>query len=365
MDGKPNRIYMWFAGCRYVYLYGYIYGEHIMKEGVYFDMPEEEYHAIEALSSSGIKWLEVSLTDFWYNSWMNPRPERRETSAMEAGSAYHKMILEGFDEFKKTYSHKFDGGPNLLKTSQDLKEKCKELELKVGGNKDILIDRILEAEPTCGIWDVERDKYEQENEGKIFLGSDLIDQIQIADAMIKKNPDLAKCFDGGYSEVTVIWSRNSVKIKSRLDYLKTQAIVDLKSFSNPLRKPIERAVISTMANNKYYIQASLYMQSVAAAVRLCREDKIIGYVNSGWLEKFMKNEQKTFMFVFQQTGPVPIAIGRVFDYQSGARQVGDAHIDDAITTFKNSMEKFGTDMWIDDYKIETFSDGDFPAWSWE
>lgn len=336
-----------------------------MKEGVYFDMQEDDYHAIEALSSSGIKWLEVSLTDFWYNSWMNPRLERRETSAMEAGSAYHKMILEGRDEFKADYVQKYDDNGEFLKTNDDLKAHLEMLELPKGGNKKALIARILEADPTADIYDVAKEKYEIEHDGKIFLSRDLIDQIQIADAMIKKNPNLAKCFDGGYPEVTVIWSRNGIKIKSRLDYLKTQAIVDLKSFSNPLRKPIERAVISTMANNKYYIQASLYMQSVAAAVRLCRENKIIGDVDGEWLEKFMKNEQKTFMFVFQQTGPVPIAIGRVFDYQSGARQVGDAHIDDAITTFKNSMEKFGTDMWIDNYKIETFSDGDFPAWSWE
>lgn len=39
--------------------------------GIYFNMPEDEYHAQEGLSSTGIKEMLQSPTNFWFNSVYN------------------------------------------------------------------------------------------------------------------------------------------------------------------------------------------------------------------------------------------------------------------------------------------------------
>src|SRR3546814_14526079 len=63
-------------------------------------------------------------------------------------------------------------------------------------------------------------------------------------SMIEKHPDLSKAFSGGHPEVSIFWQdeQTGISCKARLDYLKARAIVDLKTFSNPLSKPIDKAI---------------------------------------------------------------------------------------------------------------------------
>ena len=55
--------------------------EKITPPGIYFGMPDSEYHADPSLSNSGIKSLLVSALDFWTESPINPDWEDRETPA--------------------------------------------------------------------------------------------------------------------------------------------------------------------------------------------------------------------------------------------------------------------------------------------
>lgn len=71
--------------------------------GIYFGMPEEEYHAIPALSSSGLKKLAVSSMDYWANSNLNPDREEVERKHLDLGKAIHAFVLEG----EKAYLDRF------------------------------------------------------------------------------------------------------------------------------------------------------------------------------------------------------------------------------------------------------------------
>jgi len=64
-------------------------------EGIYFDMPEDEYHKIPYFSRSGADEILFSAEQFWENSPMNPDRKEKETNdAMDLGSAIHCMLLE-------------------------------------------------------------------------------------------------------------------------------------------------------------------------------------------------------------------------------------------------------------------------------
>jgi hypothetical protein len=318
--------------------------------GAYFDMPEDVYHAAPALSSSGIRWLLVSNLDFWARSWMNPNPiENGSSAAQISGTAYHKRILEGGAAFYDRYAPDLlpEEHPDALKTADDIRRQLKELSLKVGGNKPELINRLKEA-GNFPIWDDIYAAHCEKHAGKILLPQEQISEIEIAAAMIEKHPDLSRAFSGGHPEVSIFWidEQTGILCKARLDYLKARAIVDLKTFSNPLAKPIDRAISTAVASGRLHIQATHYMEAVAMAC------------HHGWIEG---SPDRTFLFVWQQSGKVPLARGKVFP-KGSTFQLAYLQIREAMERFKACREKFGDDPWIDETPIEEFDDAGFPAY---
>jgi hypothetical protein len=50
-------------------------------DGIYLNLPEDDYHADPALSASGIKKLLQSPADYWFTSVHNPDREDKDTAA--------------------------------------------------------------------------------------------------------------------------------------------------------------------------------------------------------------------------------------------------------------------------------------------
>jgi len=73
-----------------------------MTAEIIFDMPEDEYHAIQRMSSSGVRNMLISPGTFWQKSWLNPDREDKTTDAMVLGKAYHCARLEP-EKFEKRY----------------------------------------------------------------------------------------------------------------------------------------------------------------------------------------------------------------------------------------------------------------------
>jgi hypothetical protein len=120
--------------------------ESSFKPGIYFGLPEKEYHADHSLSKSGICSLLESPETYWWNSWMNPnRPAEENRSPIERGKLWHCRLLEPehFNdryERAKTRSEFEADGIVLLDTVSDLKEyldKCGE-DYKKSATKPLL-----------------------------------------------------------------------------------------------------------------------------------------------------------------------------------------------------------------------------------
>jgi hypothetical protein len=338
--------------------------------GVYFGMDEAEYHAIPALSNSGIKWLLVSPMDFWARSWMNPdREEPEDTVFTEMGSAYHARILEGREAFYSRYAPALDPEdyPDALRTADEIKAALADADPKAkkAGTKADLIERLLAIRPEAIVWDTLLREHAERHEGKTLLSPALIRKIEISAAMIEKHPTLSKAFQGGQPEVTIIWNcrETGAPMKARIDYLKIRSIVDLKTLSNPLGKPFDRAVTSSMASGKYHIQAAIYCEAVAEARRMIRESDLCvhGVVDTDWLKKFAASDDCEFAFVFQQTGVAPVARAYKFP-KSLVFDCGRIASREARRQFMEYRERFGDDIWLDFSDIHTFEDTDFPAY---
>ncbi len=338
------------------------------KPGLYFDMPEEEYHAIPALSASGIKRLAISSMDFWVESWMNENYRIEETDALLNGRAYHKR-LEGKEKFDAEYAPVFDDSdyPNALRTANEIKACLKDLKIKGYSTlvKDGLVQMLRDADPTVQIIDDLRTTYEEKNPGKTFLKRTVIDEIEIMATMIDNDPNALKCFRGGYSEVSVIWydEKTGVPMKSRFDYLKTRSIVDLKTFSNPLGKTIDGAIASSMASRKYHVQAAVYCHADRQAVNFARNGMVHGDVNPAWLKEYAKQEQKMFVFVFQKTGAAPVTRVKPFSWKLITFKCGEDVMNDAINDFSINWEHYGAETpWLDIAPATSFTDECFPLY---
>lgn len=347
--------------------------------GIYFGLPEDEYHADPALSSSGIRKLLTSPLDFWVNSPLNPGYVDEKTEAMIVGTAFHRRLLEPA-RFAEMYATAPDKGdyPDAVDGAEDLRKLCADLGVKKSGTIADLCERILEVNPDAELWPVIKAGLLKQTQGRIVLRPSVMADIERAAKIVLLHQAATRAMSGGYSEVSVFWidPESGVRLKARIDYLKVKAIVDLKTFSNSLGKPVKSAVASAVANGGYHIQAVMYDQAVRAAKYLLRTQKsaavhFVGHeVPNDWLTSFAACESHAFAFVFIEQGPVTNVVVREFrraDGPGGSENLywnaGLAGVREAIRIYETCMATHGPDKpWIIDYPMAPFADVEFPIW---
>lgn len=350
-------------------------------DGVYFGLPFDDYKAEPRLSSHLVLPLLRSPTDFWARSWMNPEPPDEETDAKDLGSAYHVRVVEGKAAFLDQYARALDleeaqeeYGDELLVTSEDVKAQLRVYDQRLSGKKQELVDRLTVCDPEALIWDRMVEDHAIENEGKKLLKSNLMAQIELAAAHIEFHPQLKDVFRDGMPEVSIFWHDEielpsgelvQVPMKARLDYLKDTIFADLKSFSHQRVESIEISIYAAMASRKYHIQGSIYYAASDKAADLIRDGKV--NVISGptpsdaWLKSVVANtKDRTMFFVFQQTGPAPVAKGIYFQRVLSARDAGERVWRQAMELFVENKNAYGDNIWVTILPVEYMEDEKFP-----
>lgn len=337
-----------------------------MEDGLYFNLSESEYFDIPRLSASGIKKLMIDPLNYWHScSWLNPFYKRRESDAMALGSAFHRRILEGSELFYSHYAPEFEAPEDCVKGTEEIKECIRNLGAKPKGRKKAeYIAQLQELDPSIQIYDLLDQEYKSANAGKEFISDSMLREIEYTAAMIEKDPVASKCFTGGYPEVTVLWAEDGVQLKARLDYLKPRAVIDLKTFSNPMEKPIDSAIYGAMATRKYHIQAAFYMRAAAKAAEFAKD------MGGKFCDALAQTKEFDFYFVFRQTTDAPLVRVKKFD-RGMMWSIGETTIEQAINGngyhpgYKKMLETFGTDPWIIPTEIQALEDSMFPPWATE
>lgn len=325
--------------------------------GIYFDMPEKEYHADKSLSASGIKNLMASPLCYWINSPLNPRRKEETTESQEIGKAFHKRVLEGKDSFDESYAKKIspDDYPGALKSLDQLKERCDQLSIPRSGTILELSRRIRMHDTNALLWSEIEESHISRNQGKIFLSDEAMRQIDLAAQNVEKNVELRKLFDNGHSEVSIFWEdeMTGVKMKRRLDYFKPGLIVEMKTFSNMKGRSPAKEACRHMAEYHYGIDAHCSFDAAHEARKL----------HTGF------NTEAKLYFLFFQKGPVPHVVLKEFGQKKrGATnnyfELTNIQYRSGISLYKECVDKWGMDKpWYDEVQIEEFDDEDFPSWA--
>lgn len=321
-------------------------------DGIYFGLPEADYHNDPALGSSGVRDLMQSPLKYWVNSPYNPeRPAAEEddptdnkaTTATVLGSYMHDLLLEGG---KKSYA---------------IKPKDMSFATKEGK-----------------AW---RDSPAQE--GKIVIKNDQWRSMRTMFNALELSGVL-KWFNQGEAEVSFFWTeKDGHRCKIRLDYLKAIGAADLKTYANSMEKDTETAIAHAIAARRYSVSAFWYKHGLArmiqmikakgmGAVQPCRKiegDDIGKIVN---LIDGLRNHEGDFPlhFVFIETGTVPnITVREFVSHDDGELNAywrwAKQGVDYATQQFARYMAKFGPDrIWIEEAYFKEFTDADFAAASW-
>ena len=351
--------------------------------GIYFGLPEDEYHADPSFSSSGIKQILVSNLTFWVNSWMNPnKPPQRESEALDRGKAYHKFILEGEEAFNRCYAVAPDKGdyPGVLDTMAEMKAYAAKEGIGVKGTtKADIAASIRKSDVTVPLWHEIVAEFEAERGEREEVSAELYAQLRLGKVVIANMPEVKNAFTDGRSEVSIFWRRmDGVPMKCRIDYL-NRSIIDLKSFANILDKEIREAVAGEIARNRYQIQPAVYRDGVEAMKALYRQHGAAivrkGDFDEGWLERVMTNRGTRFFFAFIRTGHVPDFIVREYGefYELGGNGMTPNEYwrrsrgcyAEGIRRYLECMRFYGVEPdrpWLSDFGLRQFTDQDFPLW---
>lgn len=360
--------------------------------GIYLDMPEDEYHADPSFSASGVKLITVSPLDYWISSPFNPdRVDDGDTDAKILGKAYHKMILEGPEAFNAAYAvgPSKDDYPNALAGSDALKARCKELGLPVSGTIAVLCERIREADPSVELWPDIKAAFDADRGGRIALTKEQWRGMKLVQAVMDRVDSAKGILSGGVSELSIFWRDEDfggIPMKARLDKLRLNHILDLKTFANVMKKEVVSAVANEIARNRYYIQPAFYRRALMRAREMFArsgDNVLIGGTDEARSEAvsalsikspaYMHEMAPRFWFVFVQTGGIPNIVVREFaefetykglgGTQNGYWFRGESDMRRGISLYRQCVEAFQPgEPWVADFGVKTFTDTDFPLW---
>lgn len=284
--------------------------------GIHFDLNEEVYHRDPGLGSTDMRKLLINPSDYWYESPMNPRrPREHKTEAKIIGHAMHKLVFEGEVKFHELYMRGADHDDDMTRAEKAAATKA--------------------ANAAAARYN------------KTAIPGEDYDRIRIAGKMISVNPKLATAFQGGASEVSVIWERDGVRRKARIDYLKARGLGDLKSIENFRGYPFKQACRYAISNYRYDIQAVHYMEARRYMPGMIAEGMIHGTYDKALIKAVAETKQFGWQWVFFSKSGAPITWSASLSPQNPMCQYAARDIDTAVKNYQTYLGRFGAnEMWL-------------------
>jgi PDDEXK-like domain of unknown function (DUF3799) len=342
--------------------------------GIYFGLDEKLYHRARGLSNSRMKDLEVSDLNYWYRNLNPAYTQEEETEPQRFGSAVHCRLLEP-QNFSLRYTEKptAEDIPGCLDTVDDIKKWLAEVGLPVSAKKkQDVINRVLESgldHPP--IWDIEETRLAEINAGKTFLKKFEMNKLAAMEAAVSADPYAKAILTGGIPEVSFFVNdpETGILLKARLDYVRTDATIDVKSFSNSRGKSVVKAVNDAIFYEGYYRCAAFYqyVRELCRQLVVSGDMKVHGEVDQNWRNAFLENSQPGFGLMFiESDAPFHIdLVGLSRREAAGGDQnvywtTAENWMREKIYHVAQAQKKYGDGIWRQSEPPRALSDLDLP-----
>jgi exodeoxyribonuclease VIII len=246
---------------------------------IYPDLSNEDYHALEGISRSGIMRFLESPYKYWAD-YINPdRPKIKSPSnAMEFGSAFHTFVLE---------PHKFDELYVVEPAKVFLKDVGREA-------FDLYKEHMIELESS----------------NKTILLKSEFDLLNKMKAALLDHPIARGFIEGGIYESSYFWEdpHTGLICKARPDILHCNAVVDLKTIADSG----SRSYQYSMVDGGYHIQGAMILEGL----KQCR-----GY-----------NEGELYINTV-----INVCIEKTYPYQIGIKIISEHALEIGHQKFKQAL----------------------------
>lgn len=316
-------------------------GDHA--DGVYFRMPQDEYHADTAIGASGICDLTRSPLKFWKSSNFNPKKaakeeDDKETAATIRGEYFHDALAG----VRSRFVVKPAGMSFATKEGKEFKARY---------------------------------------EGRTFIKADDAETAQeMIDAMRETGAlERVGGVGGGISEVSFFWTDSQGRRrKIRADRLFGGEMFDWKTMANSMDKDIETLTAHTVAQRGYSIKAFWYQMGIQAMKKMIATLGPKAFMSetseSEYAEMLALSQSEKivpFWYVFIENGGVPNVVPRRFvsHDSSGALNAyfrfAKQETERALSVFDQYMASHGPDKpWYTPAVFKEFADEDFTSARW-
>lgn len=339
--------------------------------GVHFALPEKIYHADPGLGSTDLKNLHKHPLEFYHNKLSPDRPVDNDTPDKQKGRAFHKLMLEGPDAFKKAFLRApqiEDWTPRPLVTMDDMANFLKEAgKPHTAKSKAEMIKKVKEVSSETLIWDehVAMIQAMADGAGQEILKPAVYDEIVRAATVVTRNPHLANAFKGGAPEVSVIWvDEYGIRCKARIDSLKPRTMVDLKKITNVKGVPLNTSLMFYIGQYRLDVQVEHYFDAYAALYQAAQEGRIYGNcpLQEGWQTRITDPEDMTFTLIFHQMDGAPISVGRTIRQDSPILARARRDNAEAKRRYLDYTDRFGTGQWICEDELHELEEADIPGY---
>lgn len=210
----------------------------VLIEGIYTDVPNDVYHELPALSSTGLKTAAKSLAHYFrnYKSGIERTLSTTQIKTFDTGSFGHELILEpkGFDSrySRDLCKREFDQDESICFTVDKIKAYLKENNLKVSGTKSELVKRCIDHDPDCPVWDAMVLKHHLANSNKKIVEPIVWDDAHRIQQTHLSHPYANAIIQDGYAELTIIAKCpiTGMMLKVKFDYVRPDGVAaDVKT----------------------------------------------------------------------------------------------------------------------------------------
>ncbi|PTC00324.1 hypothetical protein C9975_08140 [Thalassospira xiamenensis] len=247
-----------------------------LKDGIYLNMPNDLYHSLPALSSSGLKKFSKSPAHYFreYLSDICDKRTATQRKSFDAGSYSHELVLEPEGFYDRYFREVMESDyPRAIKTAEELRIALSERGLKTTGTKDVLANRLKEADPSAEILDVivaeNRNRQGVATQqtidgvmetlygGKLEIRGDIWEKAHRAEKTVRRHPQANTMFSNGLPEITFIarCPDTGLMLKCKFDWLRfDDDAVDLKTSQSAEPSEFNRFI----RTYRYDLQESFY-----------------------------------------------------------------------------------------------------------
>ena len=213
--------------------------------GVYYDLPADEYFALNAVSNSRLSLLKRSPLHFKTGKFKEP------TKSMSIGSLVHCGVLEPME-----VARRYCFMPNYSKHPSNCTK---------SGERSF-------SSSTDFVKKMEKDFLDLNHDKQVVSEDDYARMCGVA-ISLSQNERCRELFSGGQSEVTIVWDdpETGIRCKARIDYLSDKSdclFADLKTCADAL--DFEWSI----GNYDYHRQMAFYKRGL---------DTIFGGYHTPWI----------------------------------------------------------------------------------